>query len=306
MAILSPTIIAGDEQQDIEIEVVEICGIELRDYLLDDRKLSREIFEGHFEEILKYIDTRESYIAYQVLGYFILITGSNLPSHLRNRIVESTKWEYDKHQGWPSNWINLRKFYLNDLRKKVLAHKAGIQNYLTNLRILDDNELNTMCIDLDHLYTIDLMGRNKMIPYVNLEGQGLKEIPRVVFKFENLKKLNIENNQIRTIPDDIVKLKNLQELYLGNNKIEIIPDAIYHLKALEVLFLARNSLKKLPDSIGCFTSLKGLYLHNNLITGLPDSILNLRGKCFVNLENNPLKDNPFAVNWDDHMPDLES
>ncbi len=72
-----------------------------------------------------------------------------------------------------------------------MTHKAGIQNHLANLRVLDDSELDTMCIDLDHLYTIDLMGRNKMIPYMNIEGQGLKEIPKVVLKFENLKKLNI-------------------------------------------------------------------------------------------------------------------
>lgn len=305
MAILSPTIIAGDEQQDIETEVVAICGIELRDYLFDDRILTREIFEQYFEEILSYIEGR-NYIAYQVLGYFILKTGSKLFPFLRDAIVESTKWEYDKRQKWPSNWVNLRKFYLNDLRKKILAHESGIKTNLINLRVLNDKEFGAMCIGLDHLYWIDLMSRNKVITHVNLDGQGLMEIPSMVFKFVNLKKLSIENNMIRTIPNEIVQLKELQELFLGYNNIEIFPESICHLNALEVLFVARNNLQKFPDSIGCLKSLKELYLQNNSIRILPDTFIELKGKCFVNLENNPLKNNPFAINWDNLMPDLGS
>ncbi|KKN69750.1 hypothetical protein LCGC14_0437790 [marine sediment metagenome] len=306
MAILSPTIIAGDLQQDIEDRIVDICGVEFHDYLHDDRILTQEIFEQHFEEILEFIESRNNYIYYQVLGYFILKTGATLPSYLRDTIDESTNWEYDKEQRWPNHWLNLRRFYLNDLRKKIRAHKSGVKTNLFNLKISSDDELSTLCIGLDSLLTNDLIGRHKEVTHVNLDYQGLKEFPTMVFRFENLTKLSIENNQIITIPSEINQLRNLQELYLGFNKIESIPETISHLRKLKILFLARNNLETLPDSIGGLESLKEIFLFDNLIWKLPESFLKLKGKCFVNLENNRLKNNPFAIDWDSMMPDLDS
>jgi len=131
----------GDAQWDLEEEIVQICNIDYEAYM--DQKyengkkvLTQEIFEKYFDKILlhieKYDDSKR--LAYQVLGYFILFSGSKMNDDIKKKIIEATNWQEEK-DFWPSEMIEDRKFYLNDLKQKILNHQSGI---ITLLAILDN------------------------------------------------------------------------------------------------------------------------------------------------------------------------
>ena len=53
---------------------------------------------------------------------------------IKKKIIEATNWQEEK-DFWPSEMIEDRKFYLNDLKQKILNHQSGI---ITFLAILDN------------------------------------------------------------------------------------------------------------------------------------------------------------------------
>jgi len=54
---------------------------------------------------------------------------------------------------------------------------------------------------------------------LDLSGQGFKNFPAEILKFENLVTLDLSNNQINTLPNDIARMKHLSTLKLSNNPI---------------------------------------------------------------------------------------
>ena len=61
---------------------------------------------------------------------------------------------------------------------------------------------------------------------LDLEDQGLTQIPKEVFLFPNLKGLNLKYNDLTSIPDSIHLLKNLKVLSFAFNSIDFIPNSI--------------------------------------------------------------------------------
>lgn len=135
MATDDATIMGGESQMDIEWEIVQICGIEVSDYIEDDRLLTRELIEKNLKKIVKYVKQEQnSYVAHQVLGYIILKTGSNLPETLQIDILRCASWQGEKHF-WSQNpsWEKPRKFFLKDFKTKIRSHVPGIITLLTEI-----------------------------------------------------------------------------------------------------------------------------------------------------------------------------
>ena len=61
------------------------------------------------------------------------------------------------------------------------------------------------------------------VQILDLEDQGLTEIPVEIFQLTNLTKLRLGYNQIEVIPPELCQLTNLTRLGLRNNQIEVIP-----------------------------------------------------------------------------------
>ena len=70
---------------------------------------------------------------------------------------------------------------------------------------------------------------------LDLEDQGLTQIPKEVFLFPNLKGLNLKYNDLTSIPDSIRLLKNLKVLSFAFNSINTIPNSIASLINLEYI-----------------------------------------------------------------------
>lgn len=121
----TPWITEGDGEADIQIDLVEVCGIEYEDYAENESILTKEIFEEHFPQILRLINS--DYLSLLIFGALILRTGSFLPNKVRKKIIEATDWKNEKER-WKyadAEFIKSRKEILIDFRQKIINHKRG-------------------------------------------------------------------------------------------------------------------------------------------------------------------------------------
>jgi internalin A len=123
---------------------------------------------------------------------------------------------------------------------------------------------------------------------LDLNFNGLTEIPPEIFQLSQLTKLELSGNAITKIPDKIAALSNLQQLYLNNNQITKIPDVIAALSNLQDLNLGGNKITEIPDEIAALSNLQQLYLFNNQITKIPYEIMALSNLKGLDLNNNQI------------------
>ena len=125
----TPFIMEGDDEADIEISLIKTCGINYGDYAKDESLLTREIFEDHFDIILKEVREMGHYIGYLIMGCLILKTGSKLPDDLRKKLIDSADWKLDRKdwRGADEEFLELRKEILLDFQDKIRNHKPGIK-----------------------------------------------------------------------------------------------------------------------------------------------------------------------------------
>jgi hypothetical protein len=73
-----------DEEADIASYMLNACRLELHEFRLNERILTRENFEKNYKILAKMAETRDFRRApYLVLGYFALLTGGNIPERIR-------------------------------------------------------------------------------------------------------------------------------------------------------------------------------------------------------------------------------
>jgi len=276
MAKLTAEIIEGDEESDLISFFIKACGISLRDFHNDSRVLTKEIFEANFDKVLDIVETRSSSRkTYLILGYLILLTGSHLPADLRSKIIEATKWEYEKGL-WDERFIRERKFYLRDLRDKIRAHKPGVKLHLVYLKNAHDENFTHGVIGLNQFWDYVDSGKINTVKHINLDSCNLTEIPNPIFELRSLETLSLDNNKLHVISYHIGELYSLKKLFLDGNQLTTLPDTIGNLLKLEILFLERNLLENLPVSIKNLRSIKEIFLRNNLITDIPPYLSNMR------------------------------
>ena len=226
----------------------EECGIALSEYQNDRNMLNKAILEKHLNDFINTANESGDITAHQTLTVLILQVGANLPSDLKEKVLESLEWKSDnKKYSWSPYVINVRKVYLEDFRQKILNYKNNNISFLINLRrIQDDKELEKTLIGLGQLNSFSSLKTFEKINYINLDSCRLTEIPEEVFKFSNLSALSLDNNYLTTLPDSIINLRNLKRLYLINNKIKTLPSNMGGLTSLKSIHLSYNPIKKIP------------------------------------------------------------
>ncbi|MHA1376627.1 MAG: leucine-rich repeat domain-containing protein [Promethearchaeota archaeon] len=272
-----PSIFCGDDSADVEMEIVQICDIDLDDYFSDERVLTREKFHEHIDEILGFIEgwapdfPEYNNIAWHVLGAFILKLGASLPGDVKDRIITSTNWEVDKKIQWPDNWIKQRKFYLEDLREKIKNHKTGVSTYLSHVMIIDDKDFKKCCIGIENLKKTHDTNMVHKIEQVYLGSTNLISIPEEVYDFPNLGVLSLEGNYIQSIPSKLKSLEFLNHLFLKHNKIKTIPEFIMKMGSLKSIDLSYNIISEIPPFLNRGVKpKKDISLYNNLIKDFPE------------------------------------
>jgi len=274
----------------------EECGIILSEYQNDRNILNKAVLEKHLDDFINTANKSGDISAHQTLVFLILQVGAELPNALKEKVLESLKWENDnKRYHWSPYVIDVRRVYLEDFRQKILNYKASNTSLLVNLRGINYNkELEKTLIGLEQLNSFSRLKSFEKTNYINLDSCELTDVPEEVFKFSNLSALSLDNNYLTTLPDSIINLRNLKRLYLINNKIKTLPSNMGGLTSLESIYLSYNQIESLPSSLGNLKNLRSLYLNNNNLKAIPDTFKTLKLSTF-DLRNNPIKDIPIFL-----------
>ena len=248
---------------------LEECGIVLSEYQDNRAILNKAILEKHLDDFINTANKSGDISAHQTLTVLILQVGAKLPSDLKEKVLESLKWENDnKRYHWSPYVINVRKVYLEDFKQKIISYRNNNASFLINLRrIQDDKELEKISIGLEQLNSYSKLETFEKINYINLDSCELTEVPEEVFKFSNLSILSLDNNKIKDLPSNLGDLILLKSIYLSYNYIESLPSSLGNLKNLRLLYLKNNNLESIPDT---FKTLKCIfYLQNNPMKDVP-------------------------------------
>ncbi len=206
MARGSARILDDDEEIDLVTFMLDACGIDYSDFFYNERILTRENLEKNFKFLSKMVSNRQSRKSvYFVIGYLILITGSNMPEDLRQSILNYTKWEDEE-----SVWLNKnkkieRKIYLKDFRKKILKHTSSQKLHPIRLIYLNGKDdlyakfREEIIIGINEYHEACNTGKIFKAKHINLQGWGLKEIPKMIFKINNLESLCLEYNLLQEV-----------------------------------------------------------------------------------------------------------
>lgn len=106
---------------------------------------------------------------------------------------------------------------------------------------------------------------------LNLNAEGLRELPKDLEKFSNLETLILSNNKLTELKLDFGSLTKLNHLDLSNNpglSVFSLPESFYTMP-LSYLNLSQNSLDALPGNLGKFSQLQHLDASHNSIQALP-------------------------------------
>ncbi len=84
-----------------------------------------KLVERCYDELIEMALTKNSRLAFQVLGYFLLTYGAKMTDDLKLLILENSRWIDDRRQLKEKKDRIERRKYLFDFREKVLKYKTG-------------------------------------------------------------------------------------------------------------------------------------------------------------------------------------
>ncbi len=263
-----------DDDNQWERWIVEgFCDLDFEDYYFDKTILTQKALEQNLDDLIAQIEKIKSQfndpplysvhitsleaidIAYQILALLLLETGSYVPEVVKEKVLKSTEWEFDKQWDWDEKALKIRKYYLNEFREKLVRHEPGKKEQFIDLKVHSDKEFDEMCIGLTMLNDYIKSGKIKEVSHVNLDCQNLTEIPINILELTQIKKLSLDKNNIIALPQNIENLVNLEHLSLLSNKIKELPTTFKNLSKLDDLILYGNPvsnktpLKNLPPII---------------------------------------------------------
>jgi hypothetical protein len=265
-------ILMDDEEMDILESMLKAMGY---DYLTTDitfgkNLIERENVEKNFKMLEKMVQGRSFRRSpCFAVGYIILTTGAHMPETLREDIMEAAKWEHEEGRWLDEEFALRRKICLKDFHDKVRLYQSGDKLFPISLSF-PVAEIENTILNPKQLQESSESKEMFKIKHINLDGWGLKFIPKKIFECNNLKTLSLEHNQIIETSDKLGTLSSLEHLYLNDNEITILPDSVGNLEKLESLSITNNPLSRLPKTLTNIRRLRYVYIRGTHITKKPD------------------------------------
>ena len=268
--------------------------------------LPKDLFRCKNLEAIEFVNTRINKLPKEISQLEKLHTLAVYDSKVNFKIVKNARLRTvivrgGKNQNRFKQFSNLEKLDLSNCSLTALPKKLHKNKKLKELL------LNENLVDLSKTK----VKTHHQIVKIELQRNGLKEIPASIARFINVKTLVFNGNEINRIapaignlvkleqlsfyknnltalPEAIYTLPNLKEIDLYYNQLERLDDKIGSLKNLQVLYLSNNRLISVPESIGSLVKLEELYLSNNRLSELPNSLANLDKLKVLRVNNNYL------------------
>ncbi len=271
-------ILDDDEEADVASFMLNACGLESHDFFFQERNLTRENFEKNYDTLVKMVHNRSFRRApYFVIGYFALLTGAKILDKLQQEILEKASWKHEEGYWSDEGFALKRKIYLEDFREKIQIHKAGQRLHTAIFKYSKKDFFEgKVIVGINQFRDYCDYGKINSIKHINLDGWGLKSIPKEIFNLKHLKSLSLEFNELTEIPDEITKLKSLKSFYLDYNHLTKLPEGIGKLSSLQELSIIHNNISHLPKSIENLHNLKHLYVRGTKITQAPKFLKNAK------------------------------
>jgi hypothetical protein len=143
---------------------------------------------------------------------------------------------YTKNEPVDIEKLYLRKNLIYWVYNNIIPIELGLLTNLTNLNIIDYNNINIIDIpkeigNLKNLIYLAITGFTNLtnlhkLKTLILNKNGLIELPEQIGNLENLERLRIENNNITTLPKSMSKLHNLTHFTYTGNKIADVPGRV--------------------------------------------------------------------------------
>lgn len=137
---------------------------------------------------------------------------------------------------------------------------------------------------------------------LDLRASGLRDIPKEINQFQNLRVLNLSNNFIVSIDFEKIQLPSLEQLIIENNPGFFalhLPGIENALPELKLLNLSNNGIRYISTEIAKLEKLETLDLSDNNLHQFPTEIEEMKGLKRLNLANNGLRGSNylFANAW---------
>lgn len=100
---------------------------------------------------------------------------------------------------------------------------------------------------------------------LELGMSDFRQVPEVIFTFQNLRHLDLRMNQLKVLPEQVGNLKKLETLILYGNELRELPATITDLPKLRNLLAGSNEFTEIPRNLEGI-GLETLYLDNNRIS----------------------------------------
>ena len=157
--------------------------------------------------------------------------------------------------------------------------------------------MNQMTEDYSKLSVEELIEKARVEEWeeLDLSDRHLKDIPKSVFKLQNLTFLALNFNELNHIPTNIKNLINLQTLDISYNLISSLPAEIVELNKIINIDLSANSFSTFPDEIISLTTLCKIDLRENELKTIPSSIKKLKELIALNFSDNSIEQIPSSL-----------
>jgi Leucine-rich repeat (LRR) protein len=179
----------------------------------------------------------------------------------------------------------LEKLYLSFAHLDSTVTLVGVAN-LPNLKeveldhptqkIVDEvlKNPNITSLKISRAYDVVFDFNNaKYLTRLDLNNNGLIEIPKSIYALTNLQSMVLSDNKIDKIDPEIANLKQLKVFSIYQNRLSELPDELLQCKLLDYLYLDYNrSLASLPADIGELKNLKDLTASQCILTQIPKSL----------------------------------
>lgn len=122
------TIMGSKEAQAIWYDLIDILLSKMtpKELSRPSGQFSPDLINNRaIDDLSKYIQSKNSRLAYFVLGVLIMKYGAKISSKLRKLLLEYSRWEYEEHQFTSESVKQERKKYLLDFRYRVQNYKES-------------------------------------------------------------------------------------------------------------------------------------------------------------------------------------
>ena len=129
---------------------------------------------------------------------------------------------------------------------------------------------------------------------IDLSTSFLEEIPSVIQKSRNMKKIKVNDNCIQEIPE-LASFQNLEKLEMKENPVEQLPGAFQNAYELRILDISSTNLQNIPPQVLHLAKLERLTMTNCALETFPDDWKECTAITHLDLSENLLCTLPSSI-----------